>query len=678
MSRLIASILLTIGLNCSAQDLIITGVIDGPLAGGTPKVVELYATADIADLSLYGIGSANNGGGTDGVEFELTGSASNGDFIYVATESPEFNNWFGFNPDFTSSAVNINGDDAIELFYDATGLFAGLESVIDVFGDVNVDGTGQSWEYTDGWAYRNDVTGPDGSIFSIGNWDFSGVSALSGESANSTSSTPFPTGSYSPVAGDNTAPVWSPSYPYLDNLTSTSFDIFGQIDEPGTIYYLVIPNDAIAPSSLDITTLSYAGTTLFSGSIPATTAFSTVSSPLAGLIEGFNYDVYVVAQDDESTPNVQFTPIKLDFPPELIAITEFMNNSLGTNNLDPTIGDETTNEWIELFNYGLNSVDLTGWTISDEDSDSDVIGAVSIDPGDYVILTRSKTYFETQWLGGVPDAHVVQLGITLADGADEIILSNNEGDAIWSLAYPGGLSPGSGTFLGYSENSSSTIYGSKASPGIVIGGDDASGSSGYENSGDPNAYNSTAGDSGSPLDGQYAAPLPVELLSFTGEQIDTNALLEWETVTETNNSGFEIHKSLDGLIFVKIGYVVGAGNSNEKIHYQFEDEQFYQSAYYQLVQFDYDGKYESSEVIYVTGEAASIFIFPNPIDDQAHLTVPTDAFEFIIQDLKGSIIYSGKITTNVAEQQLISLRKGQYFIDVKTVNYHQKLRVIRK
>ena len=49
--------------------LIITGVIDGPLSGGVPKAVELYAVSDIGDLSEYGLGSANNGSGTDGQEF---------------------------------------------------------------------------------------------------------------------------------------------------------------------------------------------------------------------------------------------------------------------------------------------------------------------------------------------------------------------------------------------------------------------------------------------------------------------------------------------------------------------------------------------------------------------------------------------------------------------------------
>jgi hypothetical protein len=42
-----------------SSDLIISGVIDGPLTGGLPKAVEFYVVNDIPDLSLYGFGGAN-------------------------------------------------------------------------------------------------------------------------------------------------------------------------------------------------------------------------------------------------------------------------------------------------------------------------------------------------------------------------------------------------------------------------------------------------------------------------------------------------------------------------------------------------------------------------------------------------------------------------------------------
>lgn len=64
------------------SNLVITGIIDGPLPGGLPKAIELYASADIADLSIYGVGSANNGGGSDGVEFSFPAApAARGDSV---------------------------------------------------------------------------------------------------------------------------------------------------------------------------------------------------------------------------------------------------------------------------------------------------------------------------------------------------------------------------------------------------------------------------------------------------------------------------------------------------------------------------------------------------------------------------------------------------------------------
>ena len=171
----------------ASGQLIISGVIDGPLPGGLPKAIEVRARVAVPDLSICGIGSANNGGGSDGEEFTFPAdSAAQGDFLYLATESVEFMNWFGFAPSYTDGgAASINGDDAIELFCNG--------SVIDVFGDINVDGSGQPWEYLDGWAYRNANTGPDGSTFVLANWSFSGPNALDGETDNASAATPFPT-----------------------------------------------------------------------------------------------------------------------------------------------------------------------------------------------------------------------------------------------------------------------------------------------------------------------------------------------------------------------------------------------------------------------------------------------------------------------------------------------------
>ncbi|WP_370979513.1 ExeM/NucH family extracellular endonuclease [Agaribacterium sp. ZY112] len=192
-------------LPCIAHaDFKIMGVIDGPLPGGVPKAVELLAEVDITDLSIYGLGSANNGGGSDGQEFTFPAVAvPAGEYIYVASEDLGFETFFDGPADFTSGAVSINGDDAIELFRDG--------SVVDVFGDIHVDGTGQAWDHLDGWAKR-DINAPASTVFDVSAWTFSGVNALDNESSNMLAAQAFPLGEEppTPTVGSGSSPSPSP------------------------------------------------------------------------------------------------------------------------------------------------------------------------------------------------------------------------------------------------------------------------------------------------------------------------------------------------------------------------------------------------------------------------------------------------------------------------------------
>ncbi len=187
--------LLYTSLSNAQADLIMTAVFDGPLDGGNPKGLELYVKNDIPDLSIYGLGSANYGEGTDGIEFTFPSvAATQGDYIYVAFESVQFQNFFGFAPDYTTSMANISGYDAIELYQNGT--------VVDTYGELIYESGTESnleWSYLDSWAYR--VNGTDTSAdFDMGNWVIVGSDALDDELTNATSSTAIPIGSYSPLS----------------------------------------------------------------------------------------------------------------------------------------------------------------------------------------------------------------------------------------------------------------------------------------------------------------------------------------------------------------------------------------------------------------------------------------------------------------------------------------------
>ena len=179
----------------TTNSLVITGVYDGPLTDGTPKGIELYVLQDIQDLSLFGISSVTNGKGTsDGnVEYNFPADVVNaGTYIYLATEDTKFQEFFGFASTYQNYVVSINGDDSIELYENG--------QIIDTFGDVDTDGSGQDWDYVDGWAYRSSGTGPEGTTFTPTNWVYSGANALDDESTNAESTSPFPAGTYSETA----------------------------------------------------------------------------------------------------------------------------------------------------------------------------------------------------------------------------------------------------------------------------------------------------------------------------------------------------------------------------------------------------------------------------------------------------------------------------------------------
>jgi predicted extracellular nuclease len=171
----ILTLLLVASMAASADaTLIISGVVDGPRSGGTPKAIELYACEDIPDLSIYNIETPNNGAAATGAEYALSGSMLAGEYLYVASESTQFTTYFGFAPDLVNGVANINGDDNVILYENTV--------MVDQFGVNGQDGTGQAWEYDDSYAYRVSFTGPD-PLFNIADWTFGGVDYLNSQTS---------------------------------------------------------------------------------------------------------------------------------------------------------------------------------------------------------------------------------------------------------------------------------------------------------------------------------------------------------------------------------------------------------------------------------------------------------------------------------------------------------------
>ena len=114
---------------------------------------------------------------------------------------------------------------------------------------------------------------------------------------------------------DVTAPVFENSTPSSSNITTTGFTLNTDIDEAGTIYYMVLDDMMPAPSSGQVkvgTGIPFMATAVTSGNTVANSGGFTHNFSVTGLTAGSSYDVYVVAQDNEGAPNLQVNPTKID------------------------------------------------------------------------------------------------------------------------------------------------------------------------------------------------------------------------------------------------------------------------------------------------------------------------------------------------------------------------------
>ena len=114
----------------------------------------------------------------------------------------------------------------------------------------------------------------------------------------------------------------------------------------------------------------------------------------------------------------------------------------------------------------------------------------------------------------------------------------------------------------------------------------------------------------------YISTLPVELLNFNASCNKELIDIQWVTTSESNNDFFTIEKSKNGIEFIFVGNVNGAGNSNQMLHYSYFDNDPYSGvSYYRLKQTDFDGKFKYSKLVMVEhyeSDNPSLTIFPNP------------------------------------------------------------------
>lgn len=164
-------------------------------------------------------------------------------------------------------------------------------------------------------------------------------------------------------------------------------------------------------------------------------------------------------------------------------------------------------------------------------------------------------------------------------------------------------------------------------------------------------------------------PLPIELMELKANcSDDDKPVIEWVTMSETNNAFFTLLRSTDGLDWESVATISGAGNSNSSLYYFYNDQSAPEGTlYYKLMQQDFDGTETETGVVQVncSGQMAANSSGMNVYSDNEHLVHVTfnadkqEELVFRLFDIRGRLV--------VQEQVVSSEGMNHFVLNVRPV-----------
>ena len=166
--------------------------------------------------------------------------------------------------------------------------------------------------------------------------------------------------------------------------------------------------------------------------------------------------------------------------------------------------------------------------------------------------------------------------------------------------------------------------------------------------------------------------VPVTTLGLSGFEKDNYATLQWKTVSEFNNKGFDLEKSFDGVHFTRITFVTGHGTSSASNDYRYNEKaKLADIQYYRLKQIDYDGNVVYSNTVSIKGRnnKFDIVSVTNPFNDKISMIFSKDPGSVVgvdLIDVAGRKVFSDKVSAsgNTLSLAIPKLSSGAYLLKV--------------
>ncbi|MCB0588732.1 MAG: T9SS type A sorting domain-containing protein, partial [Phaeodactylibacter sp.] len=181
---------------------------------------------------------------------------------------------------------------------------------------------------------------------------------------------------------------------------------------------------------------------------------------------------------------------------------------------------------------------------------------------------------------------------------------------------------------------------------------------------------------------------PIELTHFSATIKGQAIQLYWNTATEQNNDYMSVERSSDGVKFIELGRVKGAGTTEVPQEYGFIDEKPLSGLnYYRLRQVDFDGVFEYHKAISILfnsrGQDLALQSFPNPAQGflQARWSPsPTQPTSLLLIDMAGRKLAEYQVApgVNTFEVPLNELPAAMYFLQVRQGEEVEVMRFLKQ
>jgi hypothetical protein len=201
---------------------------------------------------------------------------------------------------------------------------------------------------------------------------------------------------------------------------------------------------------------------------------------------------------------------------------------------------------------------------------------------------------------------------------------------------------------------------------------------------------SVTGFSGFFVSGGSIVPLPLTLVSFTGQSTKAGNVLHWETTMEENTEDFDLQRAAEGETgFATIATVAAAGNSDRPRDYTYTDATAGGAVSYRLKMNDLNGNFSYSRILTLgaaTAAGLAVRVSPNPFLAPASINVTVSESGgaiLTITDVAGHRVAEQSLTlqmgtTSVDPMILANLAPGVYFLSIITDQGKQTVQVFKQ